>query len=171
MAFVVEDGSGIANANSYASTEYADEYFTDRKNDQWLSLTLEKKQAALIQATDYINIWYSDRFKGTEKTDTQAMPWPRVSTGLPTEMPSQLLKATSEYAVRAAASPLNADVVTDSTGQVIQKLVERVGPIEEETTYHTPQELSFVGKKRPIPAADRLMKFLLRSTGGGVIRN
>jgi hypothetical protein len=171
MPIVVEDGTGKTDANSFASTAYADAYFGDRQIQAWASLTTPVKEAALIKATDYIVLWFSTSFKGVQKTEEQALPFPRTGTGLPTEMPAQLLKATCEYAVRAASAPLNDDVVVDGTGQVIQKLVERVGPIEDETTYHVPSELSFVGKRRPIPAADGLMKFLLRNTGGGVIRN
>lgn len=171
MSIVVEDGTGKTDANSFASVGYADTYFGDRQIDAWTSLTSPVKEAALIKATDYITVWFSSQFKGVQKTEEQALPFPRIQTGLPTEMPTQLLKATCEYALRAASAPLNADVATDATGQLVQKVVERVGPIEDETTYHMPGELSFVGKRRPIPAADGLMKFLLRNTGGGVIRN
>lgn len=171
MPIVVEDGTGLPNANSFTSVSYADVYFSDRQVQAWASLTTPAKEAALIKATDYIVLWFSNQFKGVQKTEEQGLPFPRVQTGLSMEMPAQLLKATCEYAVRAARAPLNDDVTVDGTGQVIQKLVERVGPIEDETTYHVPSELSFVGKRRPIPAADGLMKFLLRNTGGGVIRN
>ena len=170
MTIVVEDGTGLANANSYASVIFADGYFAGRGNTQWSSLILADKETSLIKATDYIDLWFSDRFKGCMKTEGQALAFPRINTGLLTEMPMQLLRAACEYAVRASVAPLSSDVEVDENGQMILKKVERVGPIEEETTFHSPQQISFVGKRMPIPAADGLMKFLLRS-GGGVIRN
>ena len=42
--FIVEDGTGIADANSYVSIQWADDYFTDRGgNSTWA--------AALIAAS------------------------------------------------------------------------------------------------------------------------
>lgn len=171
MPIVVEDGTGLLTANSYASVAYADAYFTDRNNDQWLSLTLAQKEGSLVQATDYVDMWYGSKFKGVAKVEAQSLAWPRTETGLLEELPDKLLRATCEYALRASSAPLNADVVTDASGQIIQKLVERVGPIEEETTYHSPSIVGFAGKQKPILAADLLLRTLLRNTGGGVIRN
>lgn len=43
MAFVVEDGSGIANANAYITVAYADEYFSDRGNADWAGMADDTK--------------------------------------------------------------------------------------------------------------------------------
>ena len=44
VAFIVEDGTNVENANAYVTLEYADAYFTDRGNDSWLAFTTEQKQ-------------------------------------------------------------------------------------------------------------------------------
>ena len=44
VAFIVEDGTNVENANAYVTLEYADAYFTDRGNDAWLAFTTEQKQ-------------------------------------------------------------------------------------------------------------------------------
>ena len=49
MAFVVEDGTGISNSNSYAPVAFADSYFADRNQAEWVG-TDEVKKAALIRA-------------------------------------------------------------------------------------------------------------------------
>ena len=56
MDFIVEDGTGLENALSLVSVEFADNYFTQRGNQTWLALNLEQKQVNLVKATDYINI-------------------------------------------------------------------------------------------------------------------
>ena len=49
---VVEDGTGLSNADSFVSVAYADTYFSTRGVSAWASLT--NKEALLIKATDYI---------------------------------------------------------------------------------------------------------------------
>ena len=53
MAFVTEDGTGLAEANSYVSVAEADAYHADRGNAAWIGED-SAKQSALIKATDYL---------------------------------------------------------------------------------------------------------------------
>ena len=88
---VVEDGTGLVNADSYVSVEFADSYFSARGVTDWVGLTQEKKEQALIRATDFIDSvcqWY-----GKKSTSEQALRFPRVNlrdyegceiTGVPT---------------------------------------------------------------------------------------
>ena len=72
---VVEDGTGIQNANSYVTIEYADSYFQARNSSGWSSLTTAIKESALIQVTDFIdNIfqWY-----GKKEFENQSLRFPR----------------------------------------------------------------------------------------------
>jgi hypothetical protein len=57
MGIVVEDGTGIADANSYASEDDADNYFEDRANDTWATSTADK-EAALIRASASLDAIY-----------------------------------------------------------------------------------------------------------------
>lgn len=165
---IVEDGTGREDANSYASVEDADAYFALRMNAKWASLSQQQKESALVQATDYIDACFGNSFKGFAKTATQSLCWPRVLGPNFIQMPPALKKATFEYAVRASDGSLMPDPQYDETGQLILKKLEEVGPIKEETTYHALGTYSSSGR-RPIPAADAYLKFLLK-TGGGVIR-
>ena len=63
MSFIVEDGSGVAVANSYATIAFFTAYFGDRSQDvsAW---TDEEKEHALVAATDYIDTRWGLRFLG-----------------------------------------------------------------------------------------------------------
>jgi hypothetical protein len=75
IEFVVEDGTGKADATSYASTAEFQQYWENRGIDM-SSETTANMQAWLNVATNYIDINY--RFFGARTTpDTQALQWPR----------------------------------------------------------------------------------------------
>ena len=167
MAFVPEDGSGLPNANSYTDLAFADSYFADRGNTEWIG-TPEQKQGLLVQGTDYIESRWYGKFKSTPLVTeplAQALQWPRVGLG----MPVNLLKACCEYALRAKAGALAPDPSTGAGGYAVSKLKEKVGPIETETEYAVTagQQPSII---KPYPQADMLMKGLIASTGNRVIR-
>ena len=132
--FVVEDGTGKADANSYVSVSAADSYFDKQGNPAgWSSSTQAQKEMALRVATAYITERYGNRWRGVIDSDTQALDWPRsgvvdADTGLyydNDEMPARLLNATAEVALRyRAGTTLRPDVaigdgnVTSSTVSV-----------------------------------------------------
>jgi hypothetical protein len=67
MSFIVEDGSGIPSANSYASDTFVLAYLTDRNRQDentWASLILGVQQAHIIEATDYIEGRFRLSFMG-----------------------------------------------------------------------------------------------------------
>jgi len=68
MAFIVETGSGTPGANSYASTAFVTSYLTDRgraTQNGWSTLSSALQQAALVAATDYIDVRYGSLFLGS----------------------------------------------------------------------------------------------------------
>lgn len=168
MAFVVEDGTGKADANAYVLVAYADAYFLERNIPAWAG-TNEVKQSAIIQATDYVELRYSNRFIGDRSTDTQALSFPRVNTGFPA-MPTPLLRAVCEYAVRSLTATLLPDPVVHESGQGLERNREKVGPIETEQRfqYQGPGTQRII--LRPYPAADYLLKDLIIGSAGRVIR-
>lgn len=174
MAFTVEDGTGIVDANAYCDVAFADAYFTERANASWLGAN-DIKEAALIRATDYIELRFSHLFLGTPKTTVQGLSFPRISplvAQLPlfAEMPIGLKRACCEYAVRALSVKLLPDPVIDPTGLGLERTRKKVGPIEKETRYQYQGAGTIRTIIRPYPAADSLLKGLIRSTGGTVIR-
>lgn len=76
MPLIVEDGTGLANAESYVSEAVATTYFADRAIETWLDV--ENKEAALRRAAQYIDAVYGMRWIGSPLTTTQALDWPRV---------------------------------------------------------------------------------------------
>lgn len=167
MAFTVEDGTGLEDANAYVEVAFVDSYFADRGIAAWTGSSTVKQQA-IVRATDYIDTRYAGQFKGLRVDADQALQFGR--TGIYDEfgdeldpMPKQLLKATAEYALRALSSTLMPDPTTDDSGQSIKRKTEKVGPIEETVEYHG---TGVVSTLKPYPAADRLLTELLNGGFG-----
>ncbi|KGQ19929.1 Phage protein [Lysobacter dokdonensis DS-58] len=126
MALIVEDGSGVAGAESYISVADADTYFAARGNAAWAALTTDQKEQALRKGTDYMEARY--RWRGDRVADGQALSWPRscvYAFGYSVDadiVPERVQRACAELAVRASADDLSPDV----GAQVKQ---ETVGPI------------------------------------------
>lgn len=167
MAFVVEDGTGKVDANSYCTTIYADDYFFDRGNSVWTSFFDDAKQAALILATDYIEMRFASQFSGSRlyPDNPQALSFPRKdsSTGLVINKQG-IERATCEYAYRAIQGSLVKDMASDS----MMSTRVKIGSIEKETNfgYNSRRADMFAS----YPTADLLVKPYLKSNSAQVIR-
>lgn len=119
MALVVEDGTGLAQADSYISVEQADLYMASMGHEAWSTATQADKEKALLQATQYVDSRY--RYKNQPLKSEQSLEWPRV--GLPWPI-KRVLDATCELAIRALTASLYTDVApTDAVKS------ETIGPI------------------------------------------
>lgn len=138
--FVVEDGTGLADANSYLSEADADQYFENHGNPtSWSSLVQADKEEALRLGTQYLDAVYGNRWKGERVLATQALDWPRnnvsdrdgfaVETD---EVPTAVKDATAEAAIRSLTVTLIPDITTPGS---IKLQRDKVGPIETETEY------------------------------------
>lgn len=176
MPFVVEDGTGVADANSYADVAFADAYFLDRANATWAGAVASAKEAALIKATDYMELRFKDRWKGNLAPEATTLSFPRqylydrrgelvdfATDGIPTD----IKKATVEYALRALSADLLPDPTVAESGQAVKRTFDKVGPIETEVEFEggaaRPDLI------RPYPTADKLLLFWIAGAGG-VIR-
>lgn len=172
MALIVEDGTGKPDANSYIPVEYANDYFLLRSgsaNSQlWSDLTEDAKAAALVQGTDYIDARWGPYLSSKPTTTTQALAFPRKAWD---GVPSAVRKACCEYAVRASQGELAPDIVSDESGFQIAGKKEKVGPLEEQTTYATKGEGATQSLWKSYPFADSLMIPFLGGGGSKVIRN
>src|SRR5882672_4506976 len=116
MALIVEDGSGLSNADSYVSAADCNTYAVN----MGLAFSLSDAaaaDAALRRATQFIDNRYRFRFAGYRlkwrgRVDAQALEWPRYgATDVwgyfigPNTMPVELIKGTCEGAVRELAKP------------------------------------------------------------------
>lgn len=79
MAIVVEDGTGLDNAESYGSVVEADAYFTKRGVVRWTDTTTQQKEIALINATETIDLLLGLVFIGVKLKENQALQFPRVA--------------------------------------------------------------------------------------------
>ena len=153
MAFTTEDGTGVEGANSYITTAFADTYHSDRQNTIWAAASTADKEGALIRASEYIDKRFARKFKGYREKRLQGLEWPRLDAldgdlYLFEGIPSQLQKATAEYALRAlslktlAPDPGLGFNTRDTTGSGTTEsaknasgIMTKVGPVEKEVRY------------------------------------
>lgn len=154
MAIIVEDGTGLPNAEAYISTTDADTYHSNRGNAAWAALGAPAKEAALRQATDFMGA--ALRWSGVRATAIQALDWPRTGTelnGFPVAanvVPEPVRRACAELALRASAGSL----LPDAEPVVLE---ETVGPL---TTKYAAPSASGAGM---FPAVVAMLSGLLAS--------
>lgn len=152
MALVVEDGSGLANAESYISVADATAYFAARGVASWAALASDTVREQLLRkATDYMVATYSESWAGQRLTVAQALDWPRayvprkdvVGGYGPAPLywpddavPELVRRACAELALRAATADLQPDVGAQVTS-------ETVGPISVTYAEGARQNTSF----------------------------
>jgi hypothetical protein len=105
LTLIKEDGTGLANANSYASVADGDAYHDGHLYaTAWTGATADNKAAALVMATRLIDAEY--QFGGLRSVAAQALQWPRVNCPDPdtgdmvaaTSVPKAVVQATCELA-------------------------------------------------------------------------
>lgn len=99
MTLIVEDGTQVANSNTYVSdAEYA-AYAAAR--GATIGSDATAREIELIKSMDYIES-YRDRFKGSKVSSTQSLQWPRVNVFIDgysidsDEIPDELKNAQME---------------------------------------------------------------------------
>jgi hypothetical protein len=169
MANVVEDGTGLNNANAYIDVAFADSYFTDRNDAAWSGTNVEK-EAFILRATDYIELVFGSRFLGVKFSDTQALSFPRLAADNQTAepIPLSLKKACAEYAKIAKTAALIVNPALPTDGLVTTEISKEVAGIKKTVKYDVNQSPII---SRPYPTADIYLTNLLRKTSNHVIRN
>lgn len=76
ISFVVEDGTGLPNANSYCDLDYALEYCVSKGYTNWLSLTEDMQKIYIIRGTEFVDNFYN--WKGRRGSQSQSMAFPRL---------------------------------------------------------------------------------------------
>ena len=134
MALIVEDGTGMATAESYVSVAAADDYLNKRNRDTtWTTYTTPQKEGYLRAATEYVDAVCA--WKGTVSTVDQALGWPRGNVLdkwgrliASDEIPTQVKNAVAEVAAQGAIAQTGEQMIKEET----------VGPIT--TVYETAQD-------------------------------
>lgn len=98
LTVIVEDGTGKADANSYASVSEADAYFASRpRSTAWPALSAEQKSRLLVHATRILET--SVKWDGAKYTEEQSLAFPRYPDDLEAvELPLPIKLATYELA-------------------------------------------------------------------------
>lgn len=130
MTLIVEDGTGLNNANSYISVADCGLYHDKMGNTLWTGSD-SAKEVALRRATQYIDNNY--RFIGYIKEETQSLSWPRYGAidydgrTFDDIVPQKIKDAVSELALSALSGNLETNL--DSSNYIKR---QRVGELEIE---------------------------------------
>lgn len=165
MAFTPEDGTGVVGANAYITVAFADTYHADRNQHTWADLNDDEKEGFLVRASDYIDKRFGRQFRGFRQTKEQGLEWPRLDAFDDDDyvldlVPSQLEKATAEYALRAID---NDQLAPDNTDTGVDSTFTKIGPIEIEDTIKKSGGSSIVASTSIVdyPEADLWLSELL----------
>lgn len=140
MALVVENGSGLVDAEAYASVSEADTYNSLHTADAtWDALSTADKEIKLRIATQYLDAKYNANWQGMSRTGTQALDWPRYNVEVnghsldSTVLPQRLKDGCMSLAIDAAS---DAALFTNETtpGTVEEYAIEADG-VKERTRY------------------------------------
>ena len=126
---VVEDGTGLSNADAYVSVADADIYHASYNGStDWSGATTAAKEMAIMVATQYIDNTYGSAWKGTRTGSVQSLDWPRAGVQdqngfvqASDELPNKLKQAAAEVALRHVQGD---DIMVD---------IDEPGTISEET--------------------------------------
>lgn len=123
---------------SYSTVIEADSYWADRDNSDWASATTSQKEAALIKATEFIDMQFE--WIGTIKTDSQVLMWPRSGARdkqgrLRDGIPSELKNAVSWLALHI----LNTEPDPPTSRNDILRSLE-AGPVSIEFAENSPRK-------------------------------
>ena len=150
MTLIVEDGTGLANAESYVSVVDANTYHSKIGNDAWADLDTSVKEQLLRKATDYMVAQYRLQYAGYRRYSTQSLDWPRLYVPLIDSLsanvfpqyvdfdivPVTVKNACAELALKAYTAIL----MQDLTQGVIR---EKVDVIEVEYDKFSPQQTRY----------------------------
>lgn len=166
MALIIEDGTIVANAQSYVTAAQARAFALSR------GITLSADDAVvesqLIRAVDYLET-YRDRYKGTlVSAGIQSLQWPRTGVIIDElyELPITTIPKELKQAQMALAMEVHGGIVLmpSSDGRVVKR--EKLDVIERE--FMTGNDMTKTGLPMPkFTYVDALLAPLLKAPGIG----
>jgi hypothetical protein len=174
MALVVEDGTGLENADSYVDVAFADAYVAAyvASTDAWDELDEPTKEKKLREAAAWLDGTFGAQFVGIRGSQTQGLEWPRCGAvdvdGFPVEgVPLAVKRAQVEAAAVAAANPTDSLTPQASAGgaTLIKSETKVLGPLEKSVEYAGEGKLdagSTVAQKGAATPAQKKASQLLR---------
>jgi hypothetical protein len=149
VPLIIEDGSGVADANSYVELVELRDFAANR--GYLLPTEDEEAEALAVRAADYL-LAIESRFKGRRATPVQSMAWPRVGAWFhgfavaPDSIPLNIRLAQCQLAVDA----MTVDLLPATDGRAVIR--EKIGDLET--------EYSDTGGTAPAPQLDAANKWL-----------
>lgn len=146
---VIEDGTGVTNANAYASLTFMDNYHSNLGNTNWSGGFLVRENAALrfmrwLDGQEHL-------LQGERTYDNQCLAWPRCGVFIGDKeldndvVPLNVLKAYSEGTlIEFLKKDATAPTLKDGGGK-IKESFKKLGPMSKGVTYGaaTSQEKSY----------------------------
>lgn len=127
ITLVVENGTGLPDANSYCDLDYAVEYCTMKGYTDWLKLPENQQKIFIIRGTEFVDNFYT--WKGIRHRQSQSMAFPRDDIydddRYPVDgIPDKLKKACIEAAFLASSSANTLFSTKDENGKVKKQKVD-----------------------------------------------
>lgn len=175
MALTIEDGTGVAGADSWLDvagiTAYLAAHYTTAQMAAWTAGSSGDKEIWARQAAQFLSATFGHRFPGYRTNEDQGLPFPRTGAwdadGYAIEddaIPQAILDAQCELALRAASGRLDADVTT-SLGNISSES-KSISGISKSVSYGPggkPTEQEF-------PIVERILGYLIGVGGGQIVR-
>lgn len=133
MALVVEDGTGLDNAESYVAVAFVDDYAAKFGKPDWDKLSLTEQEIHCRRATQFVDNVYLNDYAPLVSTQRLAIPSSSMyvrGTKI-SGVPIQVKEAVAELAILS----LTLDLMTvQADRQPIQRTV-KVGDVSESETF------------------------------------
>lgn len=141
MALIVEDGTGVVGAESYADVAFIDAFWAKRTHDPlaatWAELSTAQKEGCAVESTAHLEAVAGPYYRGTRAGTVQGLLFPRTGAvddagfDLP-DLPTALPHAVALLSPHAASSRLS--VVSSAAGDVKSE-TKKVGSLSKSVEY------------------------------------
>lgn len=138
-SFIVEDGTGLDNANALLTVAEADQIMENYgASSDWSGASNEIKENGIREATRFINMQYS--WKGWRVHTTQALQWPRSECYDDEDnivdyeiVPERIKEACAYLALKVVEGRTLLDDLENAA--TVKKTKDVIGPLTEEIEY------------------------------------
>lgn len=139
MPFLVENGTGVSGANSFASVAAFKDYH-DLRGNSYTGKTDTQIEQSLVNGTDYLERAY--RYKGERHYIGQSLSFPRLGVyredSVPVDgVPVEIFNACCELAYRhlTGVKLFATPSVTNTTGYPTSVKEDQVGPLRRRVEF------------------------------------
>tara|TARA_R110002096_G_C14661938_1_gene728456 strand:- start:50975 stop:51517 length:543 start_codon:yes stop_codon:yes gene_type:complete len=179
MALIVEDGTGLATAESYLSVADFDTYWSLRTTDPVYTeaalgtVNATQKEEALRVSTQEADAENEIYWKGDKATSLQGLDWPRFnafdnsghaydSSAIPVELEAYIAERSARYMANITTGLI--PDLDSPAGDIVREKI-KAGPVELDTSYS-----GGASAVKTFAKLDTLIQSLTIGGGGVVVR-